>query len=48
MTREEKVKLIIDTVWNIEGVKVDPKFFEHHSYEELDEEVDWYDYLLDK
>jgi hypothetical protein len=48
MTREEKVKWIIEAIDMVEGVTVSPSFFEKHTDEDLDKEMDWYDYLLGK
>ncbi|WP_345817295.1 hypothetical protein AAYR26_00340 (plasmid) [Bacillus licheniformis] len=48
MSREEKIDWIIEAIWNIEGATVGRAYFDNYTNEELDEEIDWYDYLLDK
>lgn len=48
MTREEKVKYLIELIDQVEGVKVAPDYFVNMSDEQLEEEVEWYDYLMTK
>lgn len=48
MSREEKVKFIVAAIYEVEGVKVLPTYFTAMSDEQLDEEVEWYEYLLTK
>lgn len=48
MSREEKVKFLVEAIYYVEGVKVAPEYFAAMSDEQLDEEVEWYDYLMDK
>jgi hypothetical protein len=48
MTREEKITFLIWAVEEIEGVKLEPDYFNDYTDESLDKEVEWLDYLLDK
>jgi len=48
MSREEKVKRLIDLIEQVEGVKVAPNHFVNMSDEQLEEEIEWYDYLMTK
>ncbi|NGY84922.1 hypothetical protein F6Y03_30855 [Bacillus megaterium] len=48
MTREQKISFIIKAIQEVEGVVVKSSEFEHMSDEEINEEADWYDYLLGK
>jgi hypothetical protein len=48
LTREEKIKFLIDSIWHIEGATVGPAYFESYTDEELEKEVNWYDYLWGK
>jgi len=48
MTREEKVKFLVEAIEEVEGVKVSPEHFAEYSDEQLEEEVEWFDYLLTK
>lgn len=48
MTRSEKIKFLLMAVEAIEGVVLEPDYFEKYSEEQLDDEVEWLDYLLDK
>lgn len=48
MSRQEKIKFIVLAVKEIEGVKISPTIFKEYSNEQLDKEVEWYDYLLTK
>jgi hypothetical protein len=48
MTRDEKIQFIIEAIDAVEGAIVAPPYFESYTDEQLDKEVLWYDYLLDK
>lgn len=48
MTREEKVKRLIELVDQVEGVVVSPSFFKKMSNEQLEQELEWYEYLMTK
>jgi hypothetical protein len=48
MSRAEKVKLLIKLIEEIEGIELDPSHFKEYTDKELDGDLDWYDYLLDK
>lgn len=48
MSREEKIKFLIDSIWNIEEATVGPGYFESYTDGELDKEIKWYEYLLEK
>ncbi|WP_179885469.1 hypothetical protein [Bacillus cereus] len=48
MSREEKVKCLIELIDQVEGVKVAPDHFVDMSDEQLEEEIEWYDYLMTK
>ena len=48
MTRDEKIKFIIEAIDEVEGAIVAPPYFESYTDDELDKEVLWYDYLLGK
>lgn len=48
MTREEKVKFVISAVWFIMEATVTEDEYKDMSDEQLDELVDWYDYLMGK
>ena len=46
--RDEKIKFLIEAIDAIEGVRLDPGYFDNYSEAQLDDEVEWLDYLLDK
>ncbi|TWM32235.1 hypothetical protein CHCC14819_0431 [Bacillus licheniformis] len=48
MTREMKINFIIDSMWHLEGVVVEAASFEDYTDEEIDNEVEWYEYLWTK
>jgi len=48
LTREEKVNWLVQAVEMVEGVKVPGATFALMSDRQLDLEMQWYDYLLDK
>lgn len=48
MTREEKIKLLILLIDEVEGAIVAAPYFESYTDEQLDKEVNWYEYLLEK
>jgi hypothetical protein len=48
MTRDEKIFLLIDWIEFIEGAIVPPSYFKDYTDEEIDKELEWYDYLMDK
>ena len=48
MTRKEKIEWLVMAVEAVEGVKVLTSTFELMSDRQLDLEMQWYDYLLDK
>lgn len=48
MTREEKILFLINAIRNIEGVLLKASYFKDYSEEQLDDELEWLDYLLDK
>lgn len=48
LTREEKIKFCVDSVYEFEGVRVTEEIFSKLSDEELDDEVEWFDYLWTK
>lgn len=48
MTRDEKIHFIIQAVMDIEGVRLEPSYFYDMSDAQIDDEVEWMDYLLDK
>lgn len=48
MTREEKIKLLIQLIDFVEGAIVAPPYFESYTDEQLDKEVKWYEYLSEK
>jgi hypothetical protein len=48
MTRAEKIDFLIRAVYAIEGVIISSTYYESCTDEQLDKEVDWYDYLLHK
>jgi DNA replication initiation complex subunit (GINS family) len=48
MTREEKIKFIQKAVFDVEGVTISDGHFDDYTEEMLNEEVEFYDYVLDK
>lgn len=48
MTRKEKIDFIILAVKEIEGVTTLPYQYVAYTDEQLDIDVEWFDYLLDK
>jgi hypothetical protein len=48
LTRKEKIEWLVKAVEAVEGVKVPASQFELMSDRQLDLEMQWYDYLLDK
>jgi hypothetical protein len=48
MSRDQKIDFIIRAIDAIEGAMILPDHFESHTDEQLDKEVEWYDYLLGK
>jgi hypothetical protein len=48
VTRKEKIEWLVKAVEAVEGVKVPTYTFELMSDRQLDLEMQWYDYLLDK
>jgi hypothetical protein len=48
VTRKEKIEWLVKAVQAVEGVKVLSSTFELMSDRQLDLEMQWYDYLLDK
>lgn len=48
MSRKEKESFVIRAVWEIEEGIVPISYFDNMTDEELDKEVEWYDYLLGK
>jgi hypothetical protein len=48
VTREQKITFLIRAAWDIEGAVVVPSYFDKYTDEELDKQVDFYDYLYDK
>jgi hypothetical protein len=48
MTRKEKIIFLIKAIEEIEGVSLAPGYFEKYSDEQIDDEVEWLDYLLTK
>ena len=48
MERQEKILFIIQAIEQIEGVRLQPEYFSEYSEEQIDDEVDWMEYLLTK
>jgi hypothetical protein len=48
MTREEKIEFLVEAVWNIEGTTVGNGYFQDWTNEQLDKEVEWFEYLYTK
>ena len=48
MKRDEKILFLIQTIIDIEGVRLESNYFEDWSDEKIDDEVDWMEYLLTK
>jgi hypothetical protein len=48
VSREQKIQFIVDSVWHLEGADADRAELEKLSDEELDSEVEWYEYLWTK
>jgi len=47
-TREEKIKFIIDSIWELEEATVGAAYFESYTDEQIEKEVVWYEYLWTK
>lgn len=48
MTRDEKISFLIEAINEVEGVRLESDYFENYSEAQLDDEVDWMSYLLEK
>lgn len=48
MTRDEKIKFLIEAAREFEGVILTDGDYMSYTDEQIDEEVEWYEYLLDK
>jgi hypothetical protein len=48
MTRGEKVAFCIKAIWEIEEACVGVAYFEDYTDDQLDEKVEWFEYLLSK
>ena len=48
MTRDEKILFLINAIREVEGVLLKPKYFQNYSEEQLDDEIEWMEYLLTK
>lgn len=48
MTREEKILFLINAIRNVEGVLLKAYYFQNYSEEQLDDEIEWMEYLLTK
>lgn len=48
LSREEKIKLLIQLIDEVEGAIVAASYFENYTDEQLDKEIHWYDYLSEK
>ncbi|MDA1509589.1 hypothetical protein ORN01_25385 [Bacillus cereus] len=48
MSREEKIKFLVEAIYEVEGAVVHPEHFADRSDEQIEEDVEWYDYLLTK
>lgn len=48
MTRYEKVRFCQQSVWEFEGVETSYDYWNTLTDEELDSQVEFYDYLWDK
>lgn len=48
MSREKMIELLIEFIEAVEGVKVYPSEFKDYTDKELEKDLDWYDYLMDK
>lgn len=48
MTRNEKINFLIQAIEEIEGAVLEPEYFSKYSDEQIDDEVDWMEYLLTK
>jgi hypothetical protein len=48
MSREQKIQFIIDSIWHLEDATVGASYFEDYTDKEIDEEVEWYEYLWTK
>ena len=46
--RERKIQFIIDSMWHLEDVQADIKGLLECTDEEIDKEVEWYEYLWTK
>jgi hypothetical protein len=48
LTRDEKIHFIIESIKAFEDVTLAASHFENHTEQEIDKQVDWYDYLWEK
>lgn len=48
LNREEKIKLLIQLIDEVEGAIVAAPYFESYTDEQLDKEIQWYEYLSEK
>lgn len=48
MSRIEKVYWLIEAIYAVEEARVRAGHFDDMTDDELDAEMEWYDYLLDK
>lgn len=48
MNRDEKINYLIKMIDEIEGVDLEPEYFEEYTEAQIDDEIDWFDYLMTK
>lgn len=48
LNRKEKVDYLIKMIEEIEGVLLDASYFEDYPDARIDDEIDWFDYLMTK
>ena len=48
MTRAEKIDWLINAIIMIEGVNLEPEYFSGYSDAQIEDEIEWMEYLLTK
>lgn len=48
LNRTEKIDYLIRMIDEIEGVLLDASYFEDYPDARIDDEIDWFDYLMTK
>lgn len=48
MTRDDKIALLKQLIWDVEGASVLDETLDSYTDDELDRDIEFYDYVMDK